>query len=400
MKLLYISTFLFHKEENRTYGLPANSDSFFGKYLDVFDSVKVLGDKMSSYLDVKGLSPMADERISVTILPSNTHPTDFKNDKTIREILWKEISKAEAILIKPSTRKGMMAIKIAKDLGKPYMIEMTGDIHNALRQHPNLLKRLYAPFLYRSIKKAISDTKFGLYVSRDYLQTQFPIQGEMCGCSDVILDFSDKGVLERRFRLIESMGNGRVINLALIGFYQGKMKGVDTAIRALAKLPSNYHLNILGNGTEENREKWYNYAEKQGIREARSRILFPKPLKSYNEVLQWLDTQDFFVFPTLSEGFGRCVAEAMSRGCVCFATNICTMPELLDDSCLFPKHNDDILARLILEYSRDMERMKKMAERNYNHSKEYSPEILHKRRNAFLQHFKEYCENSTLKSID
>lgn len=394
MKLLYISTFLFYKENGKTYGLPANADPFFCKYLDVFDSVRVLGDKLSSYLDTKALSEMTNSNITVELLPSNTHPSDFKNDKTIRKILHNEISNADAVLIKPSTRKGMMAIKIAQELGKPYMIEMTGDIHNALRQHPNLLKRLYAPFLYNSIKKAIADAPFGLYVSRDYLQSQFPIKGEMCGCSDVILDFSDSEVLSRRMKLIDSLDSGRQINLALIGFYQGKMKGVDTAIRALAKLPGHFHLNILGNGTEENRKKWFKYALNHGISNPEVRISFPKPLKSYSEVLNWLDTQDFFIFPTLSEGFGRCVAEAMSRGCVCFATNICTMPELLDESCLFPKHNDDILARLILEYSRDKERMKKMAERNYNHSKEYSPEILRKRRNVFLQHFKEYCENA------
>ncbi|WP_302062655.1 glycosyltransferase [uncultured Muribaculum sp.] len=392
MKLLYISTFLFHKENGNTYGLPANADSFFGKYLDVFDSVRVLGDKMSSYLDVKGLSQMIDSHISVELIPSNTHPSDFKNDKRIRQILHDEISKAEAVLIKPSTRKGMMAIKIAKELGKPYMIEMTGDIHNALRQNSNFMKRLYAPFLYRSIKNAIADAPFGLYVSRDYLQSQFPIRGEMCGCSDVILDFSAENILTDRLQLIESITSERQINLALIGFYQGKMKGVDTAIRALARLPQHFHLNILGNGTEENREKWYRYADRHGIKNPKYRISFPRPLKSSTEVLNWLDTQDFFVFPTLSEGLPRCLVEAISRGCVCFATNICTMPELLDESCLFPKHRDDILSQLILEYASDKDKLKEMAMRNYQHSKNYAPDILRKRRNEFLERFRLFCE--------
>lgn len=393
MRLLYISTFLFYKDNDRTFGLPANADPFFQKYLDVFDSVRVLGDNMSSYLDSKALSEMKDERITVRLLPSNTHPKDFFNDKRIKKILKEEIAQSDAIIIKPATRKGMMAIKIAKELGKPYMIEMTGDIHNALRQHPSKIKRLYAPFLYRSITKAIEDAPFGLYVSRDYLQSQFPIKGKMCGCSDVILDFSDKDVMKRRNELIDSIDSGRIVNLALIGFYQGYMKGVDTAIRALAKLPENFRLNILGNGTQQNRDKWYNYALKQGISNPKERITFPRPLKSYDLVLEWLDTQDFFVFPTLSEGFGRCVAEAMSRGCVCFATNICTMPELLPEECLFEKHDDKQLASLIKDYASDKVLMKKVAKVNYEHSLEYAPEILRYRRNTFLMKYRDYVSH-------
>lgn len=391
MKLLYISTFLFHKENDRTFGLPANADPFFQKYLDVFDSVRVLGDNMSSYLDAKELSEMNDERITIRLLPSNTHPKDFFNDRKIKKILKEEIAQSEAIIIKPATRKGMMAIKIAKELGKAYMIEMTGDIHNALNQHPSKIKRLYAPFLYRSIKKSIEDAPFGLYVSKDYLQSQFPIKGKMCGCSDVILDFSDKEVMNRRHELIDSIDSGRIINLALIGFYQGSMKGVDTAIRALAKLPDNYRLNILGNGTQYNRDKWYDYALKYGITNPKERIMFPQPLKSYDMVLKWLDTQDFFVFPTLSEGFGRCVAEAMSRGCVCVATNICTMPELLPEECLFEKHDDKQLAILLKVYASNKFLMKKIAKMNYEHSLEYSPEILRNRRNIFLRQFKDFA---------
>lgn len=394
MKLLYISTFLFRKYMDRNFGLPANSDPFFQKYLDVFDSVRVLGDEIKSYLDPKSLVEMTDKRISLRILPSNTNPKDCLNDGKIKSILREEISNAEAVLIKPASRKGMMAIEIAKELNKPYMIELTGDIHNSLRHHPNILKRLYAPIIYRQIKNSIKDALFALYVSNSYLQSQYPIKGEMCGCSDVILDFSDGQVLNRRNNLINSQNSGRIINLALVGFYQGKRKGVDTAIRALSRLPLNYHLNILGNGTEENRTKWYNYAIKCGINNPKDRIKFPQPLKSNKLVLEWLDTQDFFVLPTLSEGLPRCMVEAMSRGLVCFTTNICTGPELIPDACLFEKYDDNRLADLILEYTTHTERMKEVAAINYKHALEYSPEILRARRNAFLQRFLDFAENN------
>lgn len=384
---------MFREEGGQTYALPSCADPFFQKYLDVFDEVRVLGIPVRDYLDTSALVKMSDTRISVRIAKPNTAPADFKNDKEVKRVLREEIEKAEAILVKPASRRGMMAIKIAEELHKPYMIENTGDIHNALKQHPSLLKRLYAPFFYRQIKNAIKNCKFGLYVSQDYLQQQFPINGEMCGCSDVIIEPSDPSILERRYSLIESMKNRDVINIAQIGFYQGKMKGVDTAIRALSQLPNKFHLNILGNGTEENRNGWYNYAASLGISNPKERIHFPKPLPNSHAVLEWIDTQDFLILPTLSEGLCRCLVEAISRGCVCFATNICSMPELLTDDCLHPIKDDKALAKMLLNASNNEDWMKQMAKRNFEHSKNYEFEKLRQKRMEFLKKFETYCKS-------
>lgn len=389
MKLLYISTFMFFKESGTTYGLPSCAAPFFEKYLDVFDSVRVLGENLKSYLSKSALVEIQDSRIQIEVLPSNTKPKDFKNDRYLKHKLTEEIGQADAILIKPASRRGMMAIRIAESLQKPYMIEMTGDIHNALMQSPSTFKRLYAPILYRKIRKAIKNCEFGLYVSKDYLQGKYPIKGKMCGCSDVVLEPSTADVIQRRIEKINALQAEQRINLALIGFYQGNGKGVDTALRALSRLPENYHLSVLGNGTAENRQKWYEYGKNIGVSE--DRLHFPEPLPSTERVLHWLDDFDFFVFPTRSEGFGRVVAEAMSRGMPCFATDICTMPELLSGECLFPLDDDKRLAELLLEYTSNKKLLKETAHRNFEHVHNYDFEVLKKRRDAFLSEFKIYC---------
>lgn len=389
MKLLYISTFMFVKENSKTYGLPSCADPFFEKYLDVFDSVRVLGTGLKSYLSKSSLVEMQDSRIQVAVLPSNTKPADFRNDRELKRLLYAEISHADGVLTKPASRRGMMAIRIAKKLKKPYMIEMTGDIHNALIQSPNMARRLYAPLFYRQIRHAIRDCPFGLYVSRDYLQRKYPIKGKMCGCADVELSFGAEEVLSNRLQRIDDMNAEAPIELALIGFYQGNGKGIDTAIRALSRLPENYRLSVLGNGTEESRQKWYAYAKAHGVSE--KRLKFPEPLPSAQAVMQWLDGYDFFVFPTRSEGFGRVVAEAMSRAMPCFATDICTMPELLPRECLFPLDGDEQLAQLLLQYTHDREAAKRIARQNFAHAKDYAPELLRHRRNEFLREFQLYC---------
>ena len=152
-----------------------------------------------------------------------------------------------------------------------------------------------------------------------------------------------------------------------------------------------FQLSVLGNGTEENREKWYAYAAERGV--SRDRLHFPAPLSSVDKVLRWLDDRDAFVFPTRSEGLSRCIVEAMSRGCPCFATNICTMPELLPEECLFELDDDEKLAQLLLKYTSDKSLMRRLAEINFEHVKDYDAEILKERRNAFLSEFREYCES-------
>lgn len=390
MRLLYISCFMFKKKEGKTYGLPSCADSFFSKYLSVFESVRVLGENVKEYLDDSRLVELKENKIEVEILPRNTSPKDLKNDRIIKKILEKEIEKAEAILIKPATRKGIMAIKIAEKMKKPYMIEMTGDIHNALKQNPSFLKRAYSPILFAKIRKAIKNCPYGLYVSKEYLQSQYPIKGKMLGCADVVVEDFSKEILDRRMIKIENMDAQERIDLGLIGFYQGNGKGVDTAIRALSRLPKFFHLSVLGNGTEQSRKYWYDYAGKYGVKE---RLHFCDALPSVQDVFLWLDKIDVFVLPTRSEGLCRVVVEAMSRACPCFATNICTMPELLLGECLHSLDDDETLATQILSCVEDREKMKALAKRNFEKAQEYRWDILKQRRDSFLAEYKRYCEN-------
>ena len=198
MKLLYISKYQFVKKDNKAYVLPAYGDAFWQKYLDVFDEIYVLGEEIKSYLNNGTVSEIADPRIKVEILAPNTNPKDFGNDAVIKKELKKHIADAEAILIKPSCRKGIMAIKIAKELNKPYMIELTGDLNLTLKNNSSLLKKLYRFYIHKRITAAIKDCKFGLYVTEQYLQEVYHISGKQCGCTDtVILDPNEEGLQNR-----------------------------------------------------------------------------------------------------------------------------------------------------------------------------------------------------------
>lgn len=388
MKLLYISKYQFTIRNGKTYALPAYGNSFWQKYLAVFDSVDVLAEEVKGYLNDGTLAQITDERILVEILPGNTAPQDFINDGVIRKKLEEKIKDAEAILIKPSCRKGIMAIQLAKKYKKPYMIEITGDLLRTLRNHPNPLKRLYNPYLHRQILRAIKDCRFGLYVTERHLQEVYPIVGKQCGCTDTVLPYIAEESLKKRIQKIESMPADE-IQIGLVGSYHDTRKGLDTAIKAVSLIKQKKAtLHVLGIGTEKDRQKWYDYAARNGVA---GKLVFDSPLAGLEEVLQWNDQMDLCILPSRSEGLPRCIVESLSRGCPNIASNVCGMPELVGDRWVHEPEDYRKLAALIEELVGDKELMKKVATESFNHSKNYEKSVLEEKRNAFLMEFKEYC---------
>lgn len=391
MRLLYVGRYQFVRKTDGVYALPAYGDHFWLKYLDVFDGVDVLGEDVKGYLNNGTLAKITDGRIRVEILPENTNPKSFKNDKEVKRLLKKYISAADAILIKPACRKGMQAIEIAKKLNKPYMIEITGDLNLTLKNNGNPLKKLYGPIIHRQILHAIRDCKFGLYVSEKYLQKVYPIAGEQCGCTDTVIPNPEETSLQNRMHKIDFLGEASAVKIGMVASYHDTRKGLDTAVKALALLSdSRIELHVLGLGTEEDRSKWFAFARKYGIEK---QLVFDSSKSSIQDVLEWNDGMDVIILPSRSEGLPRCIVESISRACPCILSNVCGMPELVNEHWLHKPRDEKKLASLLNEMINDKEKMKKAAQENYEHSFYYTQGVLRTKRNAFLMKFKEYCES-------
>lgn len=159
----------------------------------------------------------------------------------------------------------------------------------------------------------------------------------------------------------------KTLNIGLIGSYHDNRKGIDTAVRAVAAINQkviNISLNILTLGTEKDK-KWYDYATKYNVS---SHLLFPPSCDSTQKVLEWIDTQDIVVLPSRSEGLPRCIVEAMSRGCPCITSNVCGMPELINNRWLHEPEDYNRLATLIVEIAENKDLMFEAAQENYQNS--------------------------------
>jgi len=62
----------------------------------------------------------------------------------------------------------------------------------------------------------------------------------------------------------------------------------------------------------------------------------------------WLNGADLFVFPSLFEGFGIPVIEAMACGCPVICSNTTSLPEAAGSAALMfnPEKSEEIVARL------------------------------------------------------
>jgi glycosyltransferase involved in cell wall biosynthesis len=390
MELLYICMYQFVSDESGYYVIPSFGDHFWRKYLEVYDQIHIIGEPLKGYLDKSKLVKLDTSRIKIDLLPPNNSPVDWKNDRLIERELDKVVRNAKSIIIKPASRKGIIAIRIAKKYKKPYMIEMTGDLYTALKHHSDPLKRLYAPIIYQQIKRAIKDCKYGIYVTDHYLQEKYPIEGKTCGSSDAVIKELDDAVLKSRLEKI-SVQSGS-INIGLVGFYHDKNKGIDTAIEAVSRINRcRIHavLHILGNGNEQDRAQWYSYADKKLL--PHECLVFPAPIIGIDNMFKWYDTMDIIILPSRSEGLPRTIVETISRACPCITSNVCGLQELIDSRWTHNPGDSDKLTELLNNMISSKDEMAKTARENFARAEYYLESIQTGKRISFMKEFRDYC---------
>ena len=139
-------------------------------------------------------------------------------------------------------------------------------------------------------------------------------------------------------------------------------KGLLYAVRALPAILKQYpqvHLVSVGATTDP---VWT--AELKREADALGVSEHFRMLGARQDVVDFLRACDIFVFPSLYEGLGIALIEAMAAGCACVATNTGPIPEVVEDGqdgVLVPPADADALARAVCELLRDPDRRSKLS---------------------------------------
>lgn len=132
--------------------------------------------------------------------------------------------------------------------------------------------------------------------------------------------------------------SGKVIVTMVAGFrYQ---KDQDTLIKAVARLPENYELWLIGDG--ERRQVLENLAIGKGVSD---RVQF---WGIRDDIPEMLKTSDIIVMSSHWEGFGLAAVEGMAVGNPVVASNVPGLAEVVGRAgVLFPHGDDKVLADMI-----------------------------------------------------
>jgi glycosyltransferase involved in cell wall biosynthesis len=362
------------------------------RYLNHFDELIIAarGEKNNNNSE---LNLSSGKNIRHYILPNISKISGrYQGLVKIRAELKELILDTDVLIARMPSIYAYEAIKIAKGLKKPYVVEVVGDVFLALWTHGSLFGKILAPINFVKYRKIIKDSNNLIYVTKNYLQEIYPHKSNAntISASNVEIPLVTEDVLLTRINKIKISQDKQEIRVGVIGSYSSKYKGIDTAIRAINLLSErgyNCKLFVLGNGNN----KWLIDLSKRYNVE--NNIIFSGSLPGGEKVFEWLDSLDLYIQPSLTEGLPRALIEAMSRGLPCVASSVGGIPELIDEKFIHKPKSEYELAVKLEHLIRDSETMISQAEKNYYHAKNYTCDVLNKRRSNFWENLlkKEFC---------
>lgn len=153
---------------------------------------------------------------------------------------------------------------------------------------------------------------------------------------------------------------------------QEKGKGTEIVIESIKKMKDNgeiYYLDVVGDGSYLSSLK--NLAKKFNIE---NQICFHGKL-NHKQVLNVLQQNHFFVYPTSSEGFPKVVLEAMSQGLVVLTTPVSILGKMINDSqsgLILDERTSNEIIKKIQTLVSSMNTVSKMSDNAIQYSKQYT----------------------------
>ena len=267
-------------------------------------------------------------------------------------------------------------------------MEVVGDPYdvfgpNAVR-HP--LRPVFRWWFTRALKRQCANACAAAYVTERALQHRYPPAPHAFATHYSSIDLPDAAFVEAPRKTVTN-GSARLI---LIGTLAQLYKAPDVLIEAVGACVReglNIELVFVGSGRYQPQLE----TRAAALRVA-TRVQFRGQLASADAVRAELDRADLFVLPSRQEGLPRAMIEAMARGLPCIGSTVGGIPELLATEDMVPPNDASALARKIREVLADPSRMVRMSARNLAKAREYSLDVLTRRRERFYEHVRAQTE--------
>ena len=380
MNILFAHDLTLKVYKNNYYSLGTINKDIMERYLIGNDKIYIYARQVKAIEEPKQLSNINTENI--ICIPSNIYhsPTDyFMKHNNLKTEVQKALKGINFCVVRLPSFLGGIVYEEAKKIGIPCMVELVGCPWDSLWYYGGIKAKLFSPIMYYKTKKEIKNSKYVVYVTKEYFQNKYPTKGKNINCSNVNIENVSDDILESRVNKIKSSNN--TYKIGLMGSLNVKYKGQDTAIKAISLLKNkfNIELHFLGSGDKEN---WIDLIKQYGVENS---VFFDGTLPAGDPVYNWLDNMDIYLQPSLTEGLPRSVIEAMSRGCPVIGTEAGGIPELLQKELVIKKKDYKDLAIKIEKLLNDKKMMEKIAKENFEEAKKYNKSLLNEKRRKFIE---------------
>lgn len=382
MRLLFAHDHRFHRgPDGEIYTLGSFPVPVWDRYLEHFDHVHVIA--RDGGLLPKGARFSRSDRSRVTfeLLPSlaSLRQLVFSSPK-LDQRMSSAVREADAVVARLPSEIGLLAVRHAKQLSRPYAVEVVGCPWDGYVHYGALSARMYAPLAFLRMRWAVETAPLALYVTSQWLQQRYPTQGHWVSASNVyIMPMSATEEARRETRLAALRGGEKPV-LGTVASLRTKAKGIHIALAALARLRASgleLTYRVLGPGPTE---PWNALAEKWSVSDL---VHFDGTRSAGEDVCAWLDGIDIHLQPSFREGLPRATIEAMSRGAACIGSTCGGIPELLPLDRLHRPGDEAGLAERIRRLAADPEAICAASRRDRETAREFNSETLRKRRHDF-----------------
>ncbi len=350
--------------------------SFFERYLNVFDEVEVVARVQTVARHPVGWQRANGPSTTFRAISHYQGPTEYlRRRRQVRRELRAAFTDAEAAILRVPSQLANIAEPWLLRRGTPYALEIVGDPADAFSasacRHP--LRLLFKYQHSKRLREQCERAQLVAYVTKEALQRRYPPNGQAPHSHYSSVELPAEAFVGTPWPRGRDERRGRLI---MVGSLEHRYKGVDVLIEALATLSSEFELTIVGDGKELPSLRRLANALGEPVH-------FKGRLPAGSAIRSELDRADLFVLPSRQEGLPPVLLEAMARGLPCLASDVGGCGELLPAECLVPPNDVAALAAAIRELSDDRARAGNQGRRNHRLAFQFADAALQRRRDGF-----------------